>query len=72
MNPLDLAKIAAHITDLTGHAQGTFEHESMFGRVLGELASTGIATVRSDNHEFRFILDRAEFERVAVVAGGAE
>ena len=71
MNPLDLAKIAAHITLLTGHRAGTFEHESMLGRVLGDLAMTGVSSVRDDARQRTYLLDRAEFERVGALTAGA-
>lgn len=64
MNPLDLARIAAHLTSITGHAQGSFEHESMFGRVLADLACTGVSYVRPDDRAFTVLLTRDEFARV--------
>ena len=63
MTPLDLARISAHLTAVTGHKAGTFEHESMLGRVLGELTMTGVSSIRPDDRGFTVLLTREEFER---------
>jgi len=68
---LDLAKIAAHITMLTGHKAGTFEHESMLGRVLGDLVTTGVSSVRDDARRCTYLLDADEFsKRIEALTGG--
>lgn len=39
MPALNLAAVSLRITEVTGHAAGTFEHESCMGRVLAQLAN---------------------------------
>ena len=65
---LDLGRIAVAITDITGHRQGTFQHEAMFGRVVANLANSDPAPIRDDSRETTTVLHRADFERAEVTA----
>lgn len=65
---LDLVAISRKVSEIIGHAPGTFEHESCLGRVLAELAMDMPATVRSDDRTRTYVLKRQAFTTGRAVA----
>lgn len=58
---LDPAKISWHISAFTGWDAGTFEHESMLGRVIADLDRIGVAHIRSNQRTATFHLHRKDY-----------